>query len=170
MKALHPAQLSRQLRTDTSPELKRRRWLLGLQLVGIAAGSIVSLFQMGLVRRLPDLPLPRFDATRVDASEYGYKYFQVPDALFMIANYAATAILVGAGGRDRARSQPLLPLALTGKVLADVLTNLFLAKQEWRYNRAFCGYCQSASLASLASLALSLPEARQALRQLRAGA
>jgi uncharacterized membrane protein len=172
MRALrpHPAQLSRELRTDRSPELQRRRWLLGLQLVGVAAGSIVGMFQMGMLRRLPDLPTRTFDATRVDASEYGYKYFQVPDGLFMIATYAVTAILTGAGGRDRARTQPMLPLALTGKLMVDVLSNLYLAKQEWRYNRAFCGYCQSASLASLASLMLSLPESRAALATLRAGA
>lgn len=165
MRLLGPKELSIQLRTERSPELRRRRWMLGLQLVGVAAGSIVGLFQMGILKRLPDLPSRWFDATRVDASEYGYKYLQVPDALLMIANYAGTAILVGIGGKDRARYLPAAPLALTAKALADVATNLFLARQEWKYNKAFCGYCQSATIASLATVLLSLPEARRALTQ-----
>jgi uncharacterized membrane protein len=140
--------------------------MLGLQLVGVAAGSVVSLFQMGVLKRLPDYPSRWFDATRVDASEYGYKYLQTPDALFMIGTYALTAMLVGAGGKNRARELPAAPLALTAKAFVDVATNLFLARQEWKYNKAFCGYCQSATLASLATLALSLPEARRALAQL----
>lgn len=168
MTSLSPRQLSSELRTAKSPSLTRRRWMLGLQLVGVAAGSVVGLYQMGVLKRLPDLPFRRFDATRVDASEYGYKYLQVPDALFMIAQYAATAILVGAGGKERARDMPALPLALTSKVAVDVLTNLYLAKEEWKYNEALCGYCQSATVASLASLLLSLPDAREALQPLRA--
>jgi hypothetical protein len=156
-------QLSRELRTANTPELRRRRWMLGLQLVGVAAGGVVALFQMGVLKRLPDYPSRWFDATRVDASQYGYKYVQTPDALFMIANYALTALLVGMGGKDRARHSPAVPIALAAKAGADVVTNLVLAQQEWKYNKAFCGYCQSATLASLATLLLSLPEARRAL-------
>lgn len=163
MNKLSPNQLSAELRTASSPALRRRRWMLGLQLVGVAAGSVVGLYQMGILKRLRDFPSRHFDATRVDASEYGYKFLQTPDALFMIAQYAATAILVGAGGKDRAREAPALPLALTGKIAVDVLTNLFLAKEEWKYNQALCGYCQTATVASLTSLLLSLPEAREAL-------
>jgi uncharacterized membrane protein len=163
MQKVEPLQLSRELRTHASPELRRRRWMLGLQLVGVAAGAVVGLFQIGILKRLPDYPSRWFDATRVDASEYGYRYFQTPDALFMIANYAATAILVGMGGRDRARQMPAAPIALSVKAFGDVVTNLFLARQEWRDNKAFCGYCQSATVASLATLLLSIPEARRAL-------
>jgi uncharacterized membrane protein len=155
--------LSQQLRTEHTPDLRRRRWMLALQLVGVAAGSVVGLFQLGILKRLPDFPSRWFDAPRVDASEYGYKYLQTPDALFMIANYAATAILVGMGGKERARELPAAPIAVSLKAFADVATNLVLARQEWKYNRAFCGYCQSATLASLATLLLSLPEARRAI-------
>jgi uncharacterized membrane protein len=167
MHALSPQQLSSELRTADTPELRRRRWLLGLQLVGVAAGGIVGLYQMGILKRLPDYPSRLFDATRVDASEYGYKHLQAPDALMMIAQYAATAILVGVGGKDRARDLPAVPIALTAKAAFDVLTNLYLAREEWKYNQALCGYCQTATVASVASLFLSIPEARQALQVLR---
>jgi uncharacterized membrane protein len=167
MQTLSPTQLSHELRTAQTPHLKRRRWTLGLSLLGVAGGSIVGLYQMGILKRLPDFPSKYFDATKVDASKYGYKFLQAPDALLMIANYAVTAILTGVGGKDRARDLPALPIALSGKTFYDLLTNLFLAKEEWKYNKAFCGYCQSATVASLISFIVAIPEAREAVRNLR---
>jgi hypothetical protein len=68
-----PARLSHQLRKGDSPHLDRRRWLVGLSFVGSVAGMIVGLYQMGVLRRLPDLPVGPFDATKVDASTYACK-------------------------------------------------------------------------------------------------
>jgi len=41
-----------------------------------------------------------------------------------------------------------------------------LAREEWQENRAFCAYCQTATLASFASAAFALPEAARAVRHL----
>lgn len=106
----------------------------------MAAGSVVGLYQMGLLKRLPDYPSRFFDATRVNASTYGYKFLESPDALLMMASYALTAILAGAGGKDRAQLSPALPIALAAKALTDVIVNLYLAKEEWRKIQALCGY------------------------------
>jgi hypothetical protein len=156
-------ELSRQFRTSDDPRLRRRRWLVGLSFVGSAAGMIVGLYQMGVFRRLPDLPVGPFDATKVDASDYGYERMQTPDGLLMVASYAVTAILAGMGGPDRARDNPAVPIALAAKTLYDVAVALKLAREEWQENQALCGYCQAATLASLVSAALAIPEARMAL-------
>jgi uncharacterized membrane protein len=161
-----PSQLSRELRLGDTPDLRRRRSVVGLSMVGAAAGIVVSLYQTGVIRHLPDPPLQLFDSDKVDASDYAYKRAQTPDGLAMLVTYAVTALLAGAGGKTRARSLPWLPLALAAKVAADVATNLTLAREEWADNKALCAYCQAASVASLASLPLVLPEARTALRHL----
>ncbi len=83
-----------------------------------------------------------------------------------LATYAATAILAGAGGRNRASEHPVLPLALAAKTLYDPATALKLAREEWDENRAFCGCCQTATVASLASAVLALPEAAEAVEAL----
>ncbi len=44
--------------------------MLGLSLLGTLAAQIVSLFQIGVVRRLPDPPVGHFASDRVDASDY----------------------------------------------------------------------------------------------------
>lgn len=125
---------------------------------------------MGIIRRLPDPPLQVFDSTRVDASDYAYKRAQTPDALLMVASYATTAILAGAGGKDRAETNPALPIALAAKTIADAAIAVKLGREEWKENRALCAYCQGATLVSLASVVLALPEALRALGTYRAQA
>ena len=61
MPTLAPAELSRQLRLGQTADLTRRRWIIGLSLVTVAAGQIVSLYQTGIISHLPDPPIPIFD-------------------------------------------------------------------------------------------------------------
>ncbi len=107
---MDPQQLSRELREGDTPDLIRRRWIISLSMVGAVMGIIVSLYQTGIIKHLPDPPLPFFDSDRVDASEYAYSRLDTPDGLMMVTNYAITAWLAGAGGLDRARQNPILRL------------------------------------------------------------
>ncbi len=161
-----PSELSRELRLHRSPDLNRRRWLIGLSLAGVAIGQIVGLYQTGILRRLPDPPVRPFDSNRVNASDYAYKRLQVPDAFLMIGTYAATAALAAAGSEDRAREAPWLPVAAATKIAYDVATNLRLAREEWQGNKALCAYCQTATLISVASAALAMPEALRGVRHM----
>lgn len=165
---MEPRRLSKELREGTSPDLTRRRWVVGLSLVGTAMGAIVSLFQTGIIRTLPDPPISLFDSARVDASAYGYKRLQTPDALMMIASYGVTAWLAGAGGQERARTLPLVPILMGLKVVGDALAAIQLGREEWQENKALCAYCQVATLCSLASVVLAVPEVRRAIRTLTA--
>ena len=164
---LPPAQLSRELREETSPDLARRRGAIGLSFVGTTIGMIVAAYQTGMLKRLPDiLPGKVFDAEKVDVSDYAYKRLQTPDALLMSITYSATAALAGAGGKNRAAEQPALPIAAATKAAYDLATALKLAREEWATNRKLCSWCQVATLASAATLALTLPEATRAVRGL----
>ena len=171
MSRTDPTRLSRELREGRSADLRRRRQILALSLFGAAMGGVVSAYQMGLIRRLPDppglrAPVGPFDSEKVDASDYAYERLDTPDGLLMLGTYAVTAGLAGAGPADRAREMAWLPIALAAKALYDVGTNLTLAREEWQENRALCAYCQSASLASMATAALALPEAIDAVKTL----
>lgn len=164
-----PKALSRDLRLASSPDLRRRRWLVGLSFIGVSIGQVVGLYQMGILRRLPDPPAGPFASERVNAAPYAYKRLQVPDAFLMLGTYAVTAGLAAAGGRDRAEDQPWLPVAAAAKAAYDVAANLKLAREEWDDNKALCAYCQTASLISMASLLIALPEAGRAARRLLRG-
>ena len=84
----------------------------------------------------------------------------------MVLNYALTAWIAAAGGLDRARRNPLLPIAMGVKILIDGIVSAELAREEWSENKAFCEYCQVATVCSFASLALAVPEMVTAVRTL----
>ena len=162
---MSPRELSKQLREGQSADLNRRRWIIGLSFLGCAAAKIVGLYQVGIVKRLPDPPLEVFDSTRVDASDYAYKRLQTPDAFLMLGSYATTAALAAAGGENRAEENRALPLALAAKTAVDCVTALELSREEWGENKALCFYCQVATVCSFVSLALAIPEAARAWRR-----
>lgn len=163
---MNPTQLSHELRLETSADLNRRRWLVGLSMLGATIGQVVTLYQTGIIKRLPDPPIPFIDSNKVNASDYAYKRVDTPDALLMLLTYSVTAILAGAGGKNRAETNPVLPLAMGVKTLADTVLNLKLAREEWQGNKALCFYCQTATVVSAVSTVLAVPEAVKAVRKL----
>lgn len=169
MLTLAPTELSRQLRLGHSPDLTRRRWIIGLSLVTAVAGQIVTLYQTGIISHLPDPPLAVFDSDKVDASDYAYKRLQMPDAPAMIITAGITAALASAGGQARATQQPWLPVALLGKTLIDLVTNVQLGREEWQENKKLCFYCQASTVAATAAAVLAVPEAIKAIKTLVKG-
>ena len=163
---MEPTQLSKELREGNSPDLERRRWIIGLSMVGASMAQVVSLYQTGVIKELPELPLPFFEANRVDASEYAYSRLNTPDDPLMLINYGITAWLASTGGENRARENPLVPIAMGAKILVDSIAAAELAREEWSENQAFCEYCQVATLCSFASLALAAPEVMTAIQTL----
>lgn len=165
MKTLSPETLSHELRETRSPHMRRRRQGIALSLAGAFIGGVVGAYQTGLLRRLPDiLPGDIWDAERVDASEYAYELLQTADGLLMLNHYGITAALIGMGGADRAREQPLFPLAAAAKAGFDFFNCLRLAREEWHVNKALCSWCQVATAISGATFAATLPEAIEVAR------
>jgi hypothetical protein len=166
MFTLSPSQLSLELRRGHNDDLRRRRWIIGLSMVTATAGQIVTLYQTGIIHHLPDPPLDVFDSDKVDASDYGYKRLQMPDAPAMLITAGITAALASAGGQDRARQQPWLPVALLGKTLIDLVTNVQLGREEWQENKKLCFYCQASTAAATVAAVLAVPEAIKAIKTL----
>lgn len=165
---MNPTELSHDLREARSPDLTRRRWIIGLSIANAGIGALVGAYQTGIIGHLPDPPIGPFDADKVDASDYAYKRLSTPDGLLMMATFGVTAILAGMGGRDRAKDQPLVPVALAAKSVYDLGTAAKLAQEEWQTNKALCAYCQVASVLSAVVVVLALPEAKRAVQELAA--
>jgi hypothetical protein len=124
--------LSDDLRRGAGPALDARRRIAGLALGPMGSMGMVAAYQFGLLRHLPELPLPRLDSDRVDASGEAYQLLRTPDAALGLVSYAATLALAlaGMGGRDRARDQPWLPLALAAKTVLDAASGAYLALEQ----------------------------------------
>ena len=163
------AELSRELREGSSEFLDRRRRTAGLALVAAGSMAVISLYQLGMIDHLPEPPLPRLDADKVDAAPQAYAKLNTPDAALGLWSYATTLVLAGMGGQDRARQHPLVPLALAAKVGVDAMQAAKLTWDQWDKHRAFCSWCLLAAGATFAAVPEVIPEARVALRNLLNG-
>ncbi len=166
---MKPAQISDALRTGDGEHLRHRRRILSLALGAAGSMGVISLYQMGVIRHIPEPPLPGLNADKVDASAEAYSYFATPDAVLGFASYGGTMVLAAMGAPDRARSRPWIPLALMGKVVGDALQAARLTVDQWTKHRAFCGWCLLAAGLTFATVPEALPEARAAWRTLRGG-
>ncbi len=165
----NPETLSRELRLGSGRFLQRRRRVLGLSLVASGAMAPIALYQMGVIRHLPEPPLPRLNADKVDAAAEAYAMLRTPDAVLGLVSYAVTAWLATLGGEDRAKAHPWVPLAMAGKVAIDAAAGAKLTVDQWTRHRAFCTWCLLAAGASIATVPQVIPEARAALQRLRSG-
>ncbi len=118
---MRPEELSRQLREGSDAFLARRRKMAGLTLAAAGSMGLISLYQLGVIKHLPDPPLPGFDSDKVDAAPEAYSWFQTPDGPIGLGSYAATVGLAAMGGKNRAAERSLIPLALAAKVTLDAL-------------------------------------------------
>ena len=160
-------QLSRELRLGTGGHLERRRGIVAASLAALGCMGIISLYQMGLIRHLPEPPGKWLDADKVDASEEAYRNLQMGDAFIGMGSYSATAALAAMGGKDRARTHPWIPLLLAAKAGADVTQAARLTYNQFAKQRAACVWCLVAAAATVATAVLAVPEAKEAYRRLR---
>lgn len=166
----NPAQaeeLGRELRQGSDATLKRRRGVVGLSIISIASMGIIALYQIGILKHVPEPPLPVFDAGKVNGSAQAYMYLSTPDAVLGLGSYAATLSLAAMGPANRAEKQPWVPIALAVKVGADAILAGKLTVDQWTKHRALSFWCLLSAGSTFLGLPLVIPEARAALRELK---
>ncbi|HEY8293645.1 MAG TPA: vitamin K epoxide reductase family protein [Thermomicrobiales bacterium] len=166
---MKPEELSEQLRHGSGDDLRRRRGIVGLSLVAVGSMGMISLYQMGIIKHLPEPSLPRLDADTVDASPEAYSRFATPDGMLGLGSYAITMGLAAMAGEDRARTEPWIPLALAAKVAFDTSQAVRMIRDQATKEKAFCSWCLLSALCTLATVPLVIPETRAAIRQLLEG-
>jgi hypothetical protein len=165
---MNASELSRLLRHGSGRFLIHRRGIIGLALTAASSMGLITLYQTGLIRHLPEPPLARLDSDKITASKEAYALVSTPDAALGLLSYATTMTLAAMGGPDRARARPALPLLLLAKVGLDTWQAGRRTVHQWTRHRALCSYCLVAAGATLAMVPLVLPEASCALQTLRA--
>ncbi len=162
-----PKELSQELRQGEGGYLEKRRGIIACGLTAAGAMGLIALYQMGLIRHLPEPSLPGLDADKVDASDEAYSFLQTPDAFIGLGSYAATLGLAAMGGKNRAVTSPWIPLALLAKTTADAAQAAKLTVDQWTKHKAFCSWCLLAAAATFVAWPLAMPEAAEAFKQLR---
>jgi hypothetical protein len=159
--------LGQELRDGTGNFLGHRRVAASLTLVGMTSLAVISLYQIGIFKRLPEPSSSVLDAGKVNGSAEAYGILNTPDAVLGLGSYAATLGLIAMGGPDRARSQPWIPLALAAKSSLDSFQAGALTGKSWCKFRAFSLYSLVTALCTFLVLPFVLPEARAAWKKLK---
>jgi uncharacterized membrane protein len=165
---MNPTKLRRDFQQNESGDLRRRRAIFNLSLLGIGSMAAVTLLQTGIVKHLPGPPIDGFDSDKVNLSDEAFQ-FGVPDGTLGLASFAGNLPLAALGDADRARAQPVVPLAAAAKAALDAIVAGYYFYQMPAKERAWCGYCIVGGIASFAVFALTIPEARKAMAALRDG-
>jgi hypothetical protein len=129
--------------------------------------SLISLYQMGILRHLPHPKAKRLNSDKVDASAEAYKHLSAPDGTLGVASYAVTFAINAAGGKDRFQRHPFLPIVAATKAGLDVAQSVRMLAVQWRKFRSFCFWGLLSSAASFATAALVAQEASAAVKTLR---
>ena len=160
-------ELGQELRDGTGDFLGNRRAAALLTLMGMASLAAISLYQMGIIKRLLEPSIPVLDAEEVNGSAEAYGILNTPDAVLGLGSYAATLGLIAIGGPNRARLQPWIPLALAAKSSLDSFQAGTLTGKSWCKFRAFSLYSLVTALCTFLVLPFVLPEARAAWKKLK---
>lgn len=148
------------LRDGHSASLERRRKIISLAALGLVDFTVISLYQTGVIRSLPDLPYKVFDSDSVNASKKAYAS-GLPDGTTGAMMYSLTMMLASFGGSKRSGRNPLFDKLLFGAVTASALAGV-----HYLYNMAFkqkkiCPYCVTGALINLRMVPLAWAEVRQ---------
>ena len=157
--------IRKELRLGRSAELRRKRRIVALSALGLLDFTAISLYQSGIIRRLPDLPFKIFNTNEVNASQKAYAT-GIPDGTLGALLYALSMALATAGGSRRSGRKPVWDVLLGATVMAHAG-----GAAEYLYNMAFkqkkvCLYCLAGAGISFASLKLAGPDALRALQKL----
>lgn len=157
--------IKEELREGNSDSLDRRRKLIGLSAIGLADFSIISLYQTGVIKSLPDIPLPIFDSNKVNASKTAYR-FGAPDGPVSLLAYSAIIVLGSAGGSEASGRKPVLDLALGAAVAGNAVGALsYLANMIFKQKK-ICLYCVTGAAINIASAIIIAPVVLKSIRKI----
>jgi uncharacterized membrane protein len=162
---MEPQELRRELQTGESSDLKWRRRVIGLSIFGAGVTALISLFQTGIIRHLPDPPMESFDSEKVMLSDPAYMWGNA-DATLAMTTAAANLPIASFGGIDRAAKIPAVPLFATAKAAVDAASAGWYFYQMAAKQRRWCIYCIVTAATFAGIFALTLPEAMSALGEL----
>lgn len=154
-----------ELRHGKSKALNTRRKVFLLSALGLVDFSIISLYQAGIIRHLPDPAHPIFDSDQVNASEEAFQ-FGVPDGPVSAAAYATTMVLASAGGSENTGRKPVLDLALGATVAGNALGALYYLYNMIFKQKKVCPYCVTGAAINIASAIIIAPTVLKSTRKL----
>jgi uncharacterized membrane protein len=154
-----------ELRNNDSEAMDKRRLIILLSALGLIDFSVISLYQTGVIEKLPDLPFPIFDSNKVNAAKEAYQ-FGVPDGAISTAVYASTIVLAAAGGSEQSGRKPVLDTVLGAVVAGNTAGAIYYLYDMIFKQKKVCLYCLTGAAINIASAIIATPLVKRSIRQL----
>lgn len=159
------AAVRNELRFGTGDALQRQRLLIMLSIAGLLDFVPISLYQTGVINKIPDLPLKGLDSNKVNAAEDAYQ-MGGPDGPISMLAYAGVMVLASWKGSGKSGRTPVHDLALGALVAGNAAGALYyLGNMVFKQQKA-CIYCIAGAAVNFASAIVVAPLMRNALRKL----
>lgn len=137
-------------------DVKVRRKIIALAAAGLVDFSIISLYQTGVIKKLPDLPHPIFASNKVNAAEDAYM-MGVPDGPVSATVYAASMVLAAAGGGRNASRKPVMDTLLGATVAGNAIGAIYYLWNMTFKQKKICVYCVTGAVINITSAVLVAP-------------
>jgi len=138
------------MRAENSPKIQNRRKIAALAAVGLVDFSLISLFQLGYIKRMPDLPGKLFDSEKVNSSQDAVM-LGVPDGVFSLCAYAGTLFLAAAASRPSKYSR-LFDILLSGVIISQAAGGAYYLYNMATVQKKVCVYCVAGALINFAAV------------------
>ncbi len=138
------------IRNDSSVATQQRRDIATLAALGLLDFSLISLFQMGSIKKLPDLPGKIFDTQKVNSSKDAV-IFGMPDGVISLGAYTATMGLALAAMRFKKQSR-ILDVALGGVLIGQAAGAAHYLVNMTTVQKKACLYCIAGAVINFAAL------------------
>lgn len=154
-----------ELRDGHSTALGARRKVVLLSALGLVDFSLISLYQTGIIRHLPDPPHRIFDSDKINASGEAYQ-FGAPDGPISATAYAVSMLLASAGGSEKTGRKPVLDIALGATVAGNAIGAIYYLGNMLFKQRKICPYCVTGAAINIASAIIIAPTVVRSVRKI----
>ncbi|MBW3546379.1 MAG: vitamin K epoxide reductase family protein, partial [Bacteroidetes bacterium] len=126
-----------------------RREIGILSAIGLLDFVPISLYQLGVIRHLPDLPGKIFDSDYVNASKEA-QIAGLPDGPVSLMMYDANLVLVG--GALKKKKQNVFDYLIAGNALGQTVGGAYYLYIMATKEKKICPYCVAGALINFATL------------------
>lgn len=140
----------RKIQQENSEAANCRRQIAIASAVGIIDFIPISLYQLGVIKSLPDFPGPVFDSNYVNASKEA-EVFGQPDGPVSLAMYAANLIVAGAAIKKK-KKKNIFDYMLAANSVAQAVAGGYYLYVMTRKQKKICPYCVAGAAINFTAL------------------
>lgn len=140
----------KKIRAKKGEAADNRRKIALLSAIGLLDFVPISLYQLGIIRHLPDFPGKVFDSDKINASKEA-QIVGLPDGTVSLLMYAANLVLTGAAIKKKKRKN-IFDYFLAANSLGQAAGGAFYLFNMVKVQKKICPYCVTGALLNFATL------------------